>query len=97
MKKLFALLAVVLAVVSCQKDADLDVNMGGDVATISVTLPADAITRAAADETDSAWSGLQNEEGEVMTVTLYIFDENGILTEIIEKVNTKNHAEQILG
>ena len=26
----------------------------------------------------------------------YIFDENGILTEIIEKVDTKNHAEQIL-
>ena len=26
----------------------------------------------------------------------FIFDENGILTEIIEKVNTKNHAEQIL-
>ena len=26
----------------------------------------------------------------------FIFDENGILTEIIEKVNTANHAEQIL-
>ena len=26
----------------------------------------------------------------------FIFDENGILTEIIEKVDTKNHAEQIL-
>ena len=77
--KFFALLAVVLAVVSCQKDVDnLDVNMGGDVATISVALPADAITRAAADKTDSAWSGLQNEDGEKMTVTLYIFDENGI-------------------
>ena len=78
MKKLFALLAVVLAVVSCQKDVDnLDVNMGGDVATISVALPADAITRAAADKTDSAWSGLQNEKEEEITVTLYIFDENG--------------------
>ena len=29
--------------------------------------------------------------------TTFIFDENGILTEIIEKVNTKNHAAQILG
>lgn len=28
--------------------------------------------------------------------TTFIFDENGILTEIIEKVDTKNHAEQIL-
>ena len=27
----------------------------------------------------------------------YIFDENGILTEVIEKVDTKNHASQILG
>ena len=27
----------------------------------------------------------------------FIFDENGILTEIIEKVDTKNHAGQILG
>ena len=26
-----------------------------------------------------------------------LFDEDGILTEIIEKVDTKNHAEQILG
>ena len=26
----------------------------------------------------------------------FIFDENGILTEIIDKVDTKNHAEQIL-
>ena len=26
----------------------------------------------------------------------FIFDENGILTEIIEKVDTKNHASQIL-
>ena len=27
----------------------------------------------------------------------FIFDEQGILTEIIEKVNTKDHAAQILG
>lgn len=27
----------------------------------------------------------------------FIFDENGILERIIEKVDTKNHAEQILG
>lgn len=27
----------------------------------------------------------------------FIFDENGILTEMIEKVDTKNHAAQILG
>ena len=40
MKKLFALLAVVLAVVSCQKDADLGVNVGGEqLVNITVALP----------------------------------------------------------
>ena len=48
MKKLFALLAVVLAVVSCQKDADLDVNVGGEqLVNITVGLP--EATRAASD------------------------------------------------
>ena len=27
----------------------------------------------------------------------FVFDENDILTQVIEKVDTKNHAEQILG
>ena len=47
MKKLFALLAVVLAVVSCQKDVDnLDVNVGGEqLVNITVGLPEE--TRAA--------------------------------------------------
>lgn len=27
----------------------------------------------------------------------YVFDEQGILVQVIEKVDTKNHAEQILG
>ncbi|NOS92348.1 MAG: thioredoxin-dependent thiol peroxidase [Cyclobacteriaceae bacterium] len=27
----------------------------------------------------------------------YIIDENGVISEVIEKVDTKNHAEQILG
>ena len=41
MKKFFALLAVVLAVVSCQKDVDnLDVNVGGEqLVNITVGLP----------------------------------------------------------
>ena len=38
--KFFALLAVVLAVVSCQKDVDVDVNVGGEVDTVvTVSLP----------------------------------------------------------
>ena len=37
--------------------------------------------------------------GKVCVGTLrrtFIFDENGILTRVIEKVDTKNHASQIL-
>ena len=76
MKRLFALMAVILAVVSCQKDVDnLDVNMGGDVATISVALPADAITRAGG--VNSAQSGLANTTDEIVRVILQVYDANG--------------------
>ncbi|MBR5819188.1 MAG: hypothetical protein IKY50_04200, partial [Alistipes sp.] len=77
MKKLFALLAVVLAVVSCQKDVDVDVNLGGDLATISVVLPEDAITRADWNGNDSAQGGLANTSGEVVRVIMHIYDEAG--------------------
>ncbi|MBQ5594990.1 MAG: hypothetical protein IIU78_04700 [Alistipes sp.] len=55
MKKLFALLAVAIGVVACQKDqADMGVNLGGEQeATINVVLSEE--TRA-----DSALSGLDN-------------------------------------
>ena len=57
MKKLFALLAVVLAVVSCQKDVDnLDVNVGGEqLVNITVTL-AEAETRSSADSAVGAFT-----------------------------------------
>ena len=74
MKKFFALLAVVLAVVSCQKDVDVNVNLGGDLATISVVLPEDAITRAGG--TDSAASGLDNTD-KIVRVVMHIYDEAG--------------------
>ena len=74
MKKFIALLAVVLAVVSCQKDVDVDVNLGGDLATISVVLPEDAITRAGG--TDSAASGLDNTD-KIVRVVMHIYDEAG--------------------
>ena len=94
MKKIFALMAVVLAVVSCQKDVDVvDVNVGGDVATISVTLPADAITRAAAYETDSAWSGLQNVKDETLRIIFQVYDENGVTNENLRQVKTLNEGE----
>ena len=92
--KFFALMAVVLAVVSCQKDVDsLDVNMGGNVATISVTLPENAITRAAADETNSAWSGLQNVKGETLRVIFQVYDENGVTNENLRQVKTLTEGE----
>ena len=78
--RILALAALVLGVVSCQTEPEgLDVNVGGDgVTTISVVLPEDAISRAtAADETNSAWSGLQNTKGEKLRVILQVFDENG--------------------
>ena len=74
MKKLFALLAVVLAVVSCQKDVDVDVNVGGEqLVNITVALP--EATRA-----DSAQSGWAN-TGKDLRVIMQIFDENGNTTD----------------
>ena len=74
MKKLFAFLAVVLAVVSCQKDADLNVNVGGEqLVNITVALP--EATRA--DSAQSGWANTGNE----LRVILQIFDENGNTTD----------------
>ena len=60
MKKLLALLAVVLCVVSCQTEPEgLDVNVGGEIdAIVNVTIP-EAETRAAAGS-NSALGAIQN-------------------------------------
>ena len=61
------------------------------------TLLADTSTQLL--QTFGAW-GEKKMYGKTVMGTIrktFIFDENGILTEIIEKVNTKNHADQILG
>ena len=74
MKKLLALLAVVLAVVSCQTEPEgLDVNVGGAVDTeITVSLP-EVATRATAGE-DSALGAIANKVIESDDYTLrYIF------------------------
>ena len=50
-------------------------------------------------QTFGAW-GEKKMYGKTVMGTIrktFIFDENGILTEIIEKVDTGNHADQILG
>ena len=60
------------------------------------TLLADTSTRML--QAFGAW-GEKKMYGKTVMGTLrrtFIFDENGILTEIIEKVDTKNHAQQIL-
>lgn len=61
------------------------------------TLLADTSTQLL--QTFGAW-GEKKMYGKTVMGTIrktFIFDEKGILTEIIEKVDTKNHAEQILG
>ena len=60
------------------------------------TLLADTSTQML--QTFGAW-GEKKMYGKTVTGTIrktFIFDENGVLTEIIEKVDTKNHAGQIL-
>ena len=80
MKKLFGLLALVLAVVSCQNDFE-GTKIGGDevAVTLNVAVPDDA-TRAAGE--DSALSGLQNinlETGYDIRYILEVYDERGTL------------------
>ena len=73
MKKLFALLAVVLGLASCQKDVNsLEVNVGEQETVVTVSLP--EVTRA-----NSAESGWKNTKG-TLRVILQIFDENGNTT-----------------
>ena len=60
------------------------------------TLLADTSTRML--QAFGAW-GEKKMYGKTVMGTLrrtFIFDENGILTEMIEKVDTQNHAQQIL-
>ena len=64
--------------------------------SLPFTLLADTSTQML--QTFGAW-GEKKMYGKTVMGTLrrtFIFDENGILTEIIEKVDTKNHAQQIL-
>jgi len=64
--------------------------------SLPFTLLADTSTQML--QAFGAW-GEKKMYGKTVMGTLrrtFIFDENGILTEIIEKVDTKNHAQQIL-
>ena len=88
MKKLFALLAVVLAVVSCQKDADLDVNVGGEqLVNITVGLPEE--TRAASG-TGFDFTNLGNDFE--LRYILEIYAEGNTTDCIRKEVFTKNQT-----
>ena len=85
--------AVVLGV---SKDSAASHKKFADKYELPFTLLADTSTQML--QTFGAW-GEKKMYGKTVMGTIrktFIFDENGVLTEIIEKVDTKNHADQIL-
>lgn len=84
-------------VVGVSKDSVASHKKFAEKYELPFTLLADTSTQLL--QTFGAW-GEKKMYGKTVMGTIrktFIFDENGILTEIIEKVNTKNHADQILG
>ena len=84
-------------VVGVSKDSVASHRKFADKYELPFTLLADTSTQLL--QTFGAW-GEKKMYGKTVMGTIrktFIFDENGILTEIIEKVDTKNHADQILG
>ena len=91
-----ALLARGYNVIGVSKDSIASHKKFADKYELPFTLLADTSTEML--QTFGAW-GEKKMYGKTVMGTLrrtFIFDENGILTEIIEKVDTANHAEQIL-
>lgn len=83
-------------VVGVSKDSAASHKKFAEKYELPFTLLADTSTQLL--QTFGAW-GEKKMYGKTVMGTLrttFIFDEAGILTEIIEKVDTKNHAEQIL-
>ena len=83
-------------VVGVSKDSIASHKKFADKYELPFTLLADTSTQLL--QTFGAW-GEKKMYGKTVMGTIrktFIFDEKGILTEIIEKVDTKNHAEQIL-
>lgn len=83
-------------VVGVSKDSSASHRKFADKYELPFTLLADPSTEMI--QAFGAW-GEKKLYGKPYMGTLrltFIFDENGILNEIIEKVDTKNHAEQIL-
>jgi peroxiredoxin Q/BCP len=83
-------------VVGVSKDSATSHRKFADKYELPFTLLADTSTQML--QTFGAW-GEKKMYGKTVMGTIrktFIFDENGVLTEIIEKVDTKNHAGQIL-
>ncbi|MGN1211808.1 MAG: thioredoxin-dependent thiol peroxidase [Candidatus Cryptobacteroides sp.] len=84
-------------VIGVSKDSTFSHKKFIDKYSLPFTLLSDTSTKMLQDF--GAW-GEKKMCGKVSVGTLrrtFIFDENGILVRIIEKVDTKNHASQILG
>ena len=91
-----ALVAQGYNVVGVSKDSAASHRKFADKFSLPFTLLSDPSTQMLQDF--GAW-GEKKMCGKVCVGTLrrtFIFDEEGILTRIIEKVDTKNHASQIL-
>lgn len=91
-----ALLAQGYNVIGVSKDSAASHRKFAEKFSLPFTLLSDPSTQMLQDF--GAW-GEKKMCGKVCVGTLrrtFIFDENGILTRIIEKVDTKNHASQIL-
>ena len=91
-----ALIAKGYNVIGVSKDSVSSHKKFQEKHSLPFTLLADTSTQML--QTFGAW-GEKKMYGKTVLGTIrktFIFDENGILTEIIEKVDTKNHAAQIL-
>lgn len=83
-------------VIGVSKDSSTSHKRFADKYDLPFTLLADTSTEML--QAFGAW-GEKKMYGKTVMGTLrrtFIFDKDGILTEVIEKVDTKNHAEQIL-
>jgi peroxiredoxin Q/BCP len=92
-----ALLARGYNIVGVSKDSSASHKKFAEKYELPFTLLSDTSTEML--QAFGAW-GEKKMYGKTVMGTIrktFIFDENGILTEIIEKVDTKNHAAQILG
>ena len=92
-----ALVARGYNVIGVSKDSAASHRKFADKYELPFTLLADTSTEMR--QAFGAW-GEKKMYGKTVMGTLrrtFIFDEEGVLTEIIEKVDTKNHAAQIIG